>query len=335
MNIYNNISLKPFNTFGIDVNAHCLVECQSISDIQTIAQHSGDGHKLVIGGGSNMLFMSDFNGIVIHPTLKGIEIMSDNGSDVIVRAGAGVIWDDFVSFCVNHNLHGVENLSGIPGSVGASPVQNVGAYGMEAGQAISMVNGFRFGTGEPFSISAADCHFGYRNSIFKNELKDQVIVATVDFHLKHEAPLNLDYGPVRENVEALGGASLANIRTAILNIRSSKLPDPKIQGNAGSFFKNPEVDASIAKAIAKDFPAMPSYALPDGRVKIPAGWLIEQSGWKGRSLGPAAVHSRQALVLVNNGGATGTDVMNLAQTIQKDVMSKFGITLSMEVCRID
>lgn len=283
-----------------------------------------------------MLFLNNFDGIIIHPIIKGIEIIAEKGSEVIVRAGAGVVWDDFVAFCVQNNLYGVENLSAIPGCVGASPVQNVGAYGMEAGQTISHVEGFYLVTGKPFAINGSDCQFGYRNSIFKHELRDSVIITTVDFRLHRNADLNLDYGPVRQQVEELGGPSLINVRAAITNIRNSKLPDPKIQGNAGSFFKNPEVESSIFEAIHKEYPDnMPFYPLNDGRIKIPAAWLIERAGWKGKSLGPAAVHSKQALVIVNNGGATGKDIMALAEAIRADVLAQFGINIEMEVCRIE
>lgn len=334
MKVFNNISLKELNTFGIDVKAHCLVECENITDIQTIAQHIGDGHALVLGGGSNMLFMNDFDGIVIHPRVGGIEIMNETENEVIVRAGAGVVWDDFVLFAVEHNLYGVENLSGIPGCVGASPVQNVGAYGAEAGQVICHVDGFILRSGKPFALNGEDCQFGYRNSIFKNELRGEAIVATVDYKLKKRAQFNLNYGLVKQKVEDLGGESLINVRKAIIDIRNSKLPDPKKQGSAGSFFKNPEVTTEVANKIKSQYAQMPSFELPNGMVKIPAGWLIEQAGWKGKSLGQAAVHQQQALVLVNNGQATGTDVMNLANAIRADVRKMFDISLEMEVCLI-
>jgi len=335
MNVYNDISLKAFNTFGVDVKSHCLVECESLLDVEMIARQSGDGRKLVLGGGSNMLFMSDFNGIVIRPVLGGCEIIEDSGNEVVVRAGAGIVWDDFVGKMTELGFHGIENLSGIPGTVGASPVQNVGAYGMEAGQAINRVEFVMLGSGQRRVISGEECRFGYRDSIFKHELKDCAIVTSVDYLLYKDAPFKLDYGPVRAAVEELGGESLYNVRKAIIDIRNSKLPDPAKEGSAGSFFKNPEVDSSLADSLTREYADMPKYPLPDGRVKIPAGWLIERSGWKGRALGPAAVHDKQALVLVNKGGATGQDVMNLAEAVRSAVKDKFGIYLDMEVCRID
>ncbi len=334
MNILNDVSLKDLNTFGIDVKAHCLVCCDTISDLQTVAKQSGDGRKLVLGGGSNVLFMSDFDGIVIHPCVQGIEVISETNTEVVVRAGAGVVWDDLVAYAVAHDYQGIENLSGIPGTVGASPVQNVGAYGMEAGQVICRVAGFMLNNGTSFVLSGNECNFGYRNSIFKNEMKDQAVVAVVDYKLRKGGELNLDYGAVQQKVDELGGVSLFNVRRAIIDIRNSKLPDPKEQGSAGSFFKNPEVYVAVADDIRQHYPQMPSYNLPNGKVKIPAGWLIEQAGWKGRTLGNAGVHSKQALVLVNNGNATGRDVMQLAETIRADVRSMFGIGLEMEVCLI-
>ncbi len=332
MKVYNDISLKRYNTFGIDVKAEHLIECESLSDFETVAK--GDGHRLVLGGGSNMLFLSDHKGLIIHPTMSGHEIVNEKGNDVIVRAAAGTDWDSFVSSMVTQGFHGLENLSGIPGTVGASPVQNVGAYGADASQVVCRVEGYWFGTGEKFILTGDDCRFGYRNSIFKNEMKNRAIVSLVDYHLYKDAPLNLDYGPVRQMVESMGGASLTNVRNAILNIRNQKLPDPKVQGSAGSFFKNPEVSTDVASRIAKDFTDVPQYQLPDGRVKIPAGWLIERAGWKGRALGEAAVHDKQALVLVNRGNATGSDVMALAEAICNDVKKMFDIELDMEVCKI-
>lgn len=335
MKVYNDISLKTYNTFGIDVKARCLVECESVLDVEMIAKQSGDGRKLVLGGGSNMLFMSDFNGVVIRSNVRGCEMIRENGNDVVVRVGAGVVWDEFVAYTIEQGLHGIENLSGIPGSVGASPVQNVGAYGMEAGQTIERVEGYILGSGEKFVLSGEECKFGYRDSIFKHDYKGIAVVTTVDYKLYKEAPFKLDYGPVRSAVESMGGVTLSNVRRAIIDIRNSKLPDPAVEGSAGSFFKNPEVDRSVADAIEVENAGMPRYELANGLVKIPAGWLIERSGWKGRLLGRAGVHDKQALVLVNKGGATGVDVMNLANAVCSSVKEKFGIQLEMEVCRID
>lgn len=331
MKISNIVSLKKFNTFGIDVNAASLIDCTSDGDICEACKIAAGGRRLILGGGSNVLFLNDFDGVVIRPLLNDIEIVEQTGTDVLLRVGAGVVWDDFVAMCVKRGWYGVENLSAIPGNVGASPVQNIGAYGAEAADAISSVNGIYIDSQKKFSISADDCNFGYRQSVFKAELKNQAVITSVVFRLRTSATLKLDYGDVAARVGQLGGVSLANVRKAITEIRRAKLPDPAVEGNAGSFFKNPEVEAALALSLKEKYADMPSYLLDNGKYKIPAGWLIEKSGWKGRTLGKAGVHARQALVLVNKGGATGADVMQLANTIVDDVYANFGIRISMEV----
>ncbi len=334
MNVYNHYSLKRLNTFGIDVAARLFIDCFSVDDVRHMISYAGSQPIFVLGGGSNMLFLSDIEGVVARPQMRDIKIVSQKADEVVLRADAGVVWDNLVSFAVSHNFYGLENLSGIPGTVGASPVQNVGAYGAEAGQTISKVEGVLIPSGKAFVLSGDECEFGYRDSIFKHELKGKAMVTAVEYKLKTHGELNLDYGPVSQRVSEFGGATLQNVRSAIIDIRNSKLPNPQKQGSAGSFFKNPEVDSSIASAIHSRYELMPHYKLPNGRVKIPAGWLIEQAGWKGKSLGAAAVHDKQALVIVNNGGATGADVMNLANAICHDVKKLFGIELEMEVCKI-
>lgn len=333
MKVYNDISLKAYNTFGIEARAHCLVVCETLADARDIAKPIADGRHLVLGGGSNMLFTSDFNGVIVRPDIKGMEIIEETADEVTVRVGAGVVWDDFVAQTVQRNWYGIENLSGIPGTVGASPVQNVGAYGMEAAQTISRVQGYFIGSAEPFVLSAEECHFAYRSSVFKTDprFQNNVIVTAVDFKLRKNGSLNLSYGPIQQMVKT---PSLAAVRQAVIEVRNSKLPDYKVTGNAGSFFKNPEVDAALAHQISLKYPSMPQYPLADDRVKIPAAWLIEQAGWKGKSLGKAAVHANQALVLINLGGATGNDILALAEQIQKSISNMFGISLSMEVCKI-
>ncbi|MBP5366037.1 MAG: UDP-N-acetylmuramate dehydrogenase [Bacteroidales bacterium] len=331
MKAYNIVSLKKFNTFGIDVKAKTLVDCQSEAEVTEACKMAAGERRLVLGGGSNVLFLNDFDGIIIRPLINETEVLKQTGTDIMVRVGAGVVWDDFVAMCVERGWYGVENLSAIPGNVGASPVQNIGAYGAEAANAISSVNGFYIDTQKTFSINADACDFGYRQSIFKTELKDKVVITSVVFHLKTSAKLKLDYGDVAARVEQMGSATLANVRKAITEIRRAKLPDPEVEGNAGSFFKNPEVDAQLAEQLKGEYADIPSYLLDNGKYKIPAGWLIERCGWKGRTLGKAGVHARQALVLVNKGGASGADVMQLANTIVDDVFSKFGIRISMEV----
>lgn len=331
MKKYNDISIKDFNTFNIDVKAKCLIDCETESDVFSIVNDLTLQKYYVLGGGSNVLFMSDFNGYIVRPLISGLEIVKDSSTEVWVKVGSGVVWDEFVEWTVKNGYYGAENLSAIPGNVGASPVQNIGAYGAEVANIIEQVNGIQISTKQPFKIKGSDCQFAYRDSIFKKELKGDVIITNVIYKLQKKADLKLGYGDVSAAVESLGGATLANVRQAIIDIRKSKLPDPKVEGNAGSFFKNPEIDSSQYAMFIKNFPQAPSYALPNGRYKIPAGWLIEQSGWKGRVLGRAGVHSRQALVLVNKGGATGQDVMNVADAVVTTVRDKFGIEITMEV----
>lgn len=332
MEISENVSLKPLNTFNIEARASLMVDCQSEDDVRQLPSVLGGGMRhFVLGGGSNVLFLNDFEGAIIRPLIGGIEVLEDDGDHAKVSVGAGVVWDDFVAWSVGHGLYGAENLSGIPGNAGASPVQNIGAYGVEARDVIDSVRGVRLSSGEPFELRGGECAFGYRDSIFKRELRGDVVITRVVFRLSRVFRPRVEYGALRAAVEALGGISVANVRKAVVATRDSKLPDPKLLGNAGSFFKNPVVDAGVADAIAASRPDMPRYALADGLVKIPAGWLIEQSGWKGRSLGNAAVHDRQALVLVNKGGATAAEVVRLCEAVRADVKSIFGIELSPEV----
>ncbi len=325
------VSLRPYNTFGIDATAAAMYDCRDVAELRAAIRVSADGRRYVLGGGSNVLFLGDFDGAIIRPLMGGIEVVGEAVDCVTVRAGAGVAWDDFVAWCVAHGLYGAENLSGVPGNVGAAPVQNIGAYGVEAKDVIDTVDGLRMDTAEAFRMTAAECAFGYRDSVFKHSLRGICVITAVTFRLSRKPAYNLGYGALSETVRDLGGASLANVRKAVISIRDSKLPDPKVTGNAGSFFKNPEVDSCVADKLKLRYPDMPSYPLPDGRVKIPAGWLIERSGWKGRSLGRAAVHSRQALVLVNLGGAAGADIVKLCDAVRADVLSSFGLDLSPEV----
>ena len=329
MTIRDNCSLAGRNTFGMDVRADHMLEWSTpeelISQLQDIEKP-----VLMIGGGSNLLFMGDFNGTVIHSTISTIEVLGNTGDNVHVKVGAGVVWDDFVAWCTVNGLWGVENLSAIPGEVGASAVQNIGAYGVEAKDVIDTVQTICLEDGSERDFSNAECKYAYRQSIFKNELKGQYAVAYVIFKLSRKPQPKLGYGALGQEVERLGGPTLNNIRQAVISIRDSKLPDLKILGNAGSFFMNPVVTEQEFDIIRNNHPDVPSYPAPGG-IKVPAGWLIEKCGWKGRSLGPAAVYDKQALVLVNKGGATGADIKHLADAIIADVKQKFGITLSTEV----
>jgi len=330
MTIRENCSLKDHNTFGMDVKADRMVDWSTPDELKGILADL-ERPVLMMGGGSNLLFMSDFKGTVLHSSVTTIDILGITNDHVHVRVGSGVVWDDFVAWCAVNGYWGVENLSAIPGEVGASAVQNIGAYGVEAKDVIDTVQTICLADGSERDFINAECRYGYRQSIFKNELKGQYAVAYVIFTLSRKPEPRLGYGALEQEVERLGGPSLENIRQAVISIRGSKLPDPNVLGNAGSFFMNPVISEQDFNIIRSKYPDVPSYPAADGMIKVPAGWLIEKSGWKGRSLGPAAVYEKQALVLVNKGGATGADIKRLADTIIEDVRQKFGITLSTEV----
>lgn len=330
MTIRENCSLKDHNTFGMDVKADRMVDWSTPDELKGILTDL-ERPVLMIGGGSNLLFMSDFKGTVLHSSVTTIDKLGITNDHVHVRVGSGVVWDDFVAWCAVNGYWGVENLSAIPGEVGASAVQNIGAYGVEAKDVIDTVQTIYLADGSERDFSNAECRYGYRQSIFKNELKGQYAVAYVIFTLSRKPQPRLGYGALEQEVERLGGPSLENIRQAVISIRGSKLPDPNVLGNAGSFFMNPVITEQDFNIIRSNYPDVPSYPAAGGLIKVPAGWLIEKTGWKGRSLGPAAVYEKQALVLVNKGGATGTDIKRLADTIIEDVRQKFGITLSTEV----
>lgn len=330
---YNDISLLGRNTFGIDAAASRLVEYDGADDLREIAAAGVFAGKWkVIAGGSNMLFTRDFGGTLLHPVSHGVNVVGEQGDKVRVRVAAGTPWADFTAWCEQEGLWGVENLSGIPGLTGSAPVQNIGAYGVEAGHTVAAVHTFLPENGSQLTIAGDHCNFGYRMSIFKGYLKNKAIVTEVDFDLSRSSAPNTEYGDLGRMVEELGGPTLANIRRAVVTIRDSKLPNPKVTGNAGSFFKNPVVEAAAAERLKEEHPEIPLYPTSEkGMVKLAAGWLIDRCGWKGRRLGNAGVHARQALVLVNLGGATGKEIENLARNIIADVREKFGITLNPEV----
>ena len=326
-------SLLSHNTFGIDVSAERFQEYASVEELKTlIAQGALTTPFLHIGGGSNLLFAKDYDGLVLHSRIEGIEVMEEDDRSVSVRVGAGVVWDDFVGYCVEHGWYGTENLSLIPGEVGASAVQNIGAYGAEAAGIIYRVHLYDTLRREHATLEKADCRFAYRDSIFKHEMRGRTVITAVELRLgKHPAP-NLAYGDLKAQVEARGGASIANIRDAVCAIRRSKLPDPDTLGNAGSFFKNPVVDNATAERLREEDPACPVYPVSaHGMCKLAAGWLIDRAGLKGFRMGRVGVHERQALVLVNFGGATGNDVMALARYVQQRVFDSFGVRIEPEV----
>ena len=334
MKVFKDYPLLLHNTFGMDVKATLFIEYGSVEELKEVLRmpEVKEGRWLHIGGGSNLLFTGDYPGAVLHSAIKGHEIVKENGEEVIVRVGAGEVWDDFVAYTVAQGWYGAENLSLIPGEVGASAVQNIGAYGVEAKDLITEVEAVDVNTGEERVFKNEECGYAYRESVFKLSLKRRYVLTHVSFRLKKTPLYQLDYGNVRAELEKRGcGLTLENVRQTIIDIRNAKLPDPKIQGNAGSFFMNPMVSRSQFEALLAQYPQMPHYEVDARRVKIPAAWMIDQCGWKGKQLGRAGVHDKQALVLVNLGGATGKEIIRLSEEIQKSVSEKFGVCISPEV----
>jgi UDP-N-acetylmuramate dehydrogenase len=328
-----NFSLKSYNSFGLDVKAFAFVEITSENQFAGLLRLVNTSKKpfLILGGGSNLLFTSDFDGLVVHIATKGIEIVDEDEDSVYVRSMAGENWDDFVKYCIARNYGGLENLSLIPGNVGSAPIQNIGAYGAEIKDSFYMLDAVSVKTGEFREFYSADCQFGYRQSVFKGDLKGQYVILSVTFKLSKNPVFNTSYGSVSDYLKERGlPVNLQNISNAISEIRRSKLPDPFELGNAGSFFKNPVISLKHFSRLQKDYPDIPSY--PAGSLtKVPAGWLIEKCGWKGFRDGDAGVHARQALVLVNYGNATGTQILNLAHRIMESVKQRFEIDIEPEV----
>jgi len=333
MKILQNVSLLPFNTFGLDVKAANFAEVSSLEEFRK-SLNAGIQPIMLLGGGSNVLFTRDVPGLVIKNNLNGIQVIREFKNKVWVEVGGGEGWHKFVLWAVAHDFGGVENMSLIPGTVGASPIQNIGAYGVELKDVFVRLKALNLSTGKLKTFHHAACQFGYRDSIFKRAEQGKWCITSVVFSLsKSPHLLNISYGDISKTLESNGIVSptIADISNAVVKIRSSKLPDPAKIGNCGSFFKNPETDRSVLDKILERHPHAPHYPLPDGRVKIPAGWLIEQCGWKGKRVGNTGCYERQALVLVNHGGATGAEVKNLAQAIILSVEEHFGVRLEVEV----
>lgn len=329
-------SLLAHNTFGIEAVCSRYLEYASTEEACKIAEMLRGSKEplLIIGGGSNLLLTHDFEGIVVRSDVKGYKVLKQDVDEVLLRVGSGETWDDVVDYCVNHGWQGAENLSLIPGDVGASAVQNIGAYGAEVGNLIKEIETVELATGMPCVISAEACEYGYRQSKFKKEWKNKYLITHVTYRLNCDVKqMNVSYGNIRSELDRRGIAepTLRQLREVIIGIRQEKLPDPKVQGNAGSFFMNPVVERSQYEALQAKYPEMPHYYVDSEHEKIPAGWLIDQCGWKGRSLGRAGVHDRQALVLVNRGGATGEEIVKLSDTIRQDVLERFGIRIYPEV----
>ena len=331
-----NISLKPYNTFGIDVLAKYFARFSSVEELNlftsNISQQTSN-NKLILGGGSNILFTKNFDGYVLKNELKGIELVKEDETYYYVKAAAGENWHSFVMHCIEHNYAGLENLSLIPGNVGASPMQNIGAYGVEIKDVFENLEAYHINENIIQQFSLADCEFGYRESVFKRKYKDQFVIISVTYKLRKQPVFNTSYGAIEQELEKMGVKELSvqNISQAVINIRSSKLPNPAETGNAGSFFKNPEIRNSEYEKLKLEFPDIVGYHLPNGHVKLAAGWLIEQCGWKGYRKGDAGCHAKQALVLVNYGNAKGNDIYDLSTEILQSVKRKFNIELEREV----
>lgn len=333
--VYKTYSLLPHNTFGIKATADNFVEFSSVDDIMTFLGKGFNGRSLVIGGGSNLLFVNDFSGTIFHSAIKGMEVVEENDKEILLRVGSGVNWDELVAYTVEQGWGGLENLSAIPGEVGASAVQNVGAYGVEAGELIEKVETVRISDASCQEFLHKECDFSYRHSIFKATEKGKHIITYVTYRLIKKPSFKLTYGNLSEKVEELGGATLANVRKAVCEIREAKLPSPNKVGSAGSFFMNPVVTAAVAEVLLKEYPLMPKYPLACGDVKLSAGWLIEQCGWKETPHEHVGVYKHQALVVINRGGATGKEILDFAKAVVASVKEKFGVMLNMEVNVID
>lgn len=334
MKDFYDFNLKEHNTFGIDVKCRRFIEFESVDELLQIVNSLTDADKplLVLGGGSNMLFTADYEGTVLHSAIKGhVAVLTDEG--IMLRCGSGEVWDDIVSLCVSNRMYGAENLSLIPGDVGASAVQNIGAYGAEAKDIILKVEAVDLQTGKMCEFTNEECEYAYRKSKFKGEWRNRFVITYVTYKLSEVFCPCLDYGNIRAELEKrnIKVPTAKQLRNVIIDIRNEKLPDPKVEGNAGSFFMNPVVPKAKYEELVARFGNVPHYSVDDNNEKIPAGWMIDQCGWKGKSLGKAGVHSRQALVLVNRGGAEGKDIVALCDAIKRDVRDKFGIDIVPEV----
>lgn len=329
--VQHHVLLTPFNTLGVAVRATHFLRLNSLTHVYK-AIRSSLIPDLILGGGSNILLTHDIQGVVWQMNLRGIQVISEDANSVVVEAAAGENWDQFVAYCVAKGWGGLENLSLIPGTVGASPIQNIGAYGVEMQDSCEYVDAIGLDDGVFSRFSRADCAFSYRDSIFKQEFKNQFIITAVAFRLQKKPILKLDYNDVQQTLLALGHkeASIGAMRDAIIHIRQQKLPDPRQLGNAGSFFKNPLISQQDCQQLLIDYPKLPHYPQENGQVKLAAGWLIEQAGWKGKNIGQAGMYAKQALILVNHGGATGADLLAVAQAVQHAVQLKFRVHLEIE-----
>lgn len=330
-----DVSLAPLTTFGVEAHAKALIPFANADELSdALGDKRFEGwQKMILGGGSNVLFTDDYPGLILKNEVKGIEKIDEDADHVWVRAGAGEVWHRFVMHCIEHDWAGLENLSLIPGMVGASPMQNIGAYGVEIKDRFDSLEAFDLQTGKLETFDRDSCEFGYRESVFKRRLKGRHAIMSVTYKLLKKPELNTKYGAIEGELNAMGvrTPTLRDVSRAVVNIRTSKLPDPAVLGNAGSFFKNPVVSESLYRKLVDAYPSMPFYPAPEGQFKLAAGWLIDKCGWKGYRRGNCGVHERQALVLVNYGGATGQEVYDLSSDILSDIQKKYGVELEREV----
>lgn len=331
--LQENISLRPFHTFGLDIKARWLLPIALESDlVEFLADNRfNQTPLLILGGGSNVLFRQDFEGVIIKNEIKGVEVVAESNEEVLVKVGAGENWHQFVLHALDQGWYGIENLSLIPGTIGAAPIQNIGAYGVELKEVFDHLEAIHRETFQPATFSKEECQFGYRDSIFKREAKGKFVITRVVLRLSKIAKPNLSYGALRKEVEHIPTPTPRDVSEAVIKVRQSKLPDPAKIGNAGSFFKNPEISRKLFDNIQATHPTVPSYPISDEIVKVPAGWLIETTGWKGLRRGDYGVHAKQALVLVNYGNADGSEIYDLSSEILASVQKEFGIMLEREV----
>jgi UDP-N-acetylmuramate dehydrogenase len=339
MKFFENQSLKAFNTFGLDVKTRWFTEVSNAAELQEVLRNDRfkNVKKMVLGGGSNVLFGEDFDGLMIHNNFRGIEILSEDEKQVTIKSGAGEVWHEFVLFTIAHNFPGLENLSLIPGFVGAAPIQNIGAYGVEIKKTFKELTAIDLIDESMRVFTNADCRFGYRDSVFKREAKNRYIIVDVTFCLDKNASLNTSYGAINEQLKNMNvtDPTIRDVSDAVIFIRRSKLPDPKDIGNAGSFFKNPEIPSTQFEKLKSKHSDIIGFPTHDNHIKVAAGWLIEHAGWKGKRVGNVGMHAKQALVLVNYGNATGHELVEHAKRVKESVKEKFGVEIEMEVNIVD
>lgn len=334
--VQERVSLKPYNTFGIDVTAKYFILLPSKEAVLEILQSpvfQSEEH-IILGSGSNVLFTQDFNGLIIKNEIKGISVVEENETEIVVEVGAGEVWHDLVLYAIKNNWGGIENLSLIPGTVGAAPMQNIGAYGVEIKEVIENISAIEIATGKEKIFTNETCQFGYRESIFKHELKNKFVISSVTLRLsKVNHNINISYGGLRESTYIKGKetVTIQDVSAAVIEIRRSKLPDPKQIGNAGSFFKNPVIETKTYNSLQTKYPTIPGFKVNNDETKVPAAWLIEQCGWKGKTIGNVGVHKHQPLVMVNYGDGKGVEILSLAKQVQQSVQDKFGVKLQLEV----